>query len=554
MGFIGKALKLTGGLAAVGTVGVGVYVYQDEGCYRSAKCLGGFLPIIASYTMADWQNASLPKEEQQKARRALHRVQAEKALAIVLDLKGYYLKMAQTMVGSDALPKEYEECFKCLLDSCPSEPFNVIKDIVEAELGVPLDSVYDSFDPTPLGSASIGQVHRAELKLRGGGSHGVVVKVQYPKVEAMFNMDVQTMKIMCALVDDYGDAINDLCDDMGRMFKDEFDYTKEASMLRECSENLPPHFRTRAVIPLPIDVKHPLFAQSTFIGPKGLCTRKVLTMEEVKGTPIKAKLKALMSQFAQSQGISVAQLEARFKDDMQDPEKLKKLLSATPTSEAAVAAGIMMMQVADALKNVARWARNLVSSKKEAYQWSEYPLNGPRITKLLFDIHGHQIFHDGIFNSDPHAGNILIMDDGRLGLVDYGGACRLSMKERKAFAKLVQAIPGTDNDAIVKSFIDLGASSKKNDHKFMLFTALLCFDKGFTPEVCKRAGVPEDLGFLEIDPYLNSIDKWQKFPPSVMMLQRCSMVLLSMGSETGAGGVSASKMWEAEAGRFLATA
>ena len=38
---------------------------------------------------------------------------------------------------------------------------------------------------------------------------------------------------------DYGEAINDVMDEMASTFENEFDYTKEASMLRECSQNLP---------------------------------------------------------------------------------------------------------------------------------------------------------------------------------------------------------------------------------------------------------------------------------------------------------------------------
>merc|ERR1711976_810223 len=40
------------------------------------------------------------------------------------------------------------------------------------------------------------------------------------------------------------------------------------------------------------------------------------------------------------------------------------------------------------------------------------PLNGPKIAKLLFEVHGHEIFQNGLFNSDPHAGNVLMLPDG----------------------------------------------------------------------------------------------------------------------------------------------
>ena len=36
------------------------------------------------------------------------------------------------------------------------------------------------------------------------------------------------------------------------------------------------------------------------------------------------------------------------------------------------------------------------------------------------EVHAYEIFNNGVFNGDPHPGNILLMDDGRLGLIDYG--------------------------------------------------------------------------------------------------------------------------------------
>merc|ERR1712224_628296 len=88
---------------------------------------------------------------------------------------------------------------------------------------------------------------------------------------------------------------------------------------------------------------------------------------------------------------------------------------------------------------------------REVPKWTEnpmfVPLNGPRITRLLFDVHGHEIFQNGLFNSDPHAGNIIMMPDGRLGLIDYGAVMRLSVEQRTALARLLVAIADEDDDA-----------------------------------------------------------------------------------------------------------
>jgi predicted unusual protein kinase regulating ubiquinone biosynthesis (AarF/ABC1/UbiB family) len=39
----------------------------------------------------------------------------------------------------------------------------------------------------------------------------------------------------------------------------------------------------------------------------------------------------------------------------------------------------------------------------------------------LFKVHGHEIFCTPVFNADPHPGNIIVLPDNRLGLIDYGG-------------------------------------------------------------------------------------------------------------------------------------
>ena len=76
-------------------------------------------------------------------------------------------------------------------------PAGVAQEIIEGELGAPVDELFASFDPVPLGSASIGQVHRAVL--RGGES--VAIKVQRPEAPGRVEGDLELMRDFAALLD-----------------------------------------------------------------------------------------------------------------------------------------------------------------------------------------------------------------------------------------------------------------------------------------------------------------------------------------------------------------
>ena len=76
------------------------------------------------------------------------------------------------------------------------EPFDIIQEILESELGCSLPDVFQHFDHLPVAAASIAQVHLAEL--RDGTK--VAVKVQFPDVERFFSMDVATVSFALQLI------------------------------------------------------------------------------------------------------------------------------------------------------------------------------------------------------------------------------------------------------------------------------------------------------------------------------------------------------------------
>ncbi|MGB8859736.1 MAG: AarF/UbiB family protein [Ilumatobacteraceae bacterium] len=101
-----------------------------------------------------------------------------------------YIKLGQIISSGEGLfPPELVNEFKKCRDQVPAEPFELVRQVVEADLGARLEDIFASFERTPLAAASIAQVHAATL-LTG---EAVVVKVQRPSVAGLVRKDLRVM-------------------------------------------------------------------------------------------------------------------------------------------------------------------------------------------------------------------------------------------------------------------------------------------------------------------------------------------------------------------------
>ena len=185
-----RAARRIGGALTVGFVGGGVALNSlDEG--RTATVLAALVPATVDYQVVSWKHRNSSPEEAKDAFDDYHSRWADEPLRVIMKLRGFYVKTGQVLAGQpDVLPAAYGRSLKILQDSVPAQPFDVVREIVESELGCALEDVFSTFDETPLGAASIGQVHRATLS---DGTE-VVVKVQYPAAERFFRLDMETIK------------------------------------------------------------------------------------------------------------------------------------------------------------------------------------------------------------------------------------------------------------------------------------------------------------------------------------------------------------------------
>lgn len=104
-----------------------------------------------------------------------------------------YIKLGQILsLREDLLPIAITDELKNLLDRLPAVPFTRFTELIETDLKRPVDSIFLHIEPTPLGSASLAQTHRAMLRTR----EVVVIKVLKPGVRHMVERDTMLLRLV----------------------------------------------------------------------------------------------------------------------------------------------------------------------------------------------------------------------------------------------------------------------------------------------------------------------------------------------------------------------
>lgn len=334
--------------------------------------------------------------------------------------------------------------------------------------------------------------------------------------------------------------------------------------MRKVAENILPHYGDKVTIPLPLDADHPLVSELGIVDT--LCTRKVLTMERLAGRPIKEYTAELLEIFARMHGTTSDKLTEQMK--LKDPTKLdtkNKAVKAAMNQGEVTEGQSRMLRFAVKIRNV---AAKLVGTcagcccgdeQKPALCKTQLkePLDGPKLSRILFEVHGHEMFQNGLYNSDPHAGNVFMMPDGRLGLIDYGAVVSLDEEQRDNIARLLIAIADENDDAVPPAFHACGFKSKNNDWRLALLLAHVFFNRGPFPydmnRLAPKIGMPLDADIITLDRYTRGgkLDDIQEFPGHLVMLQRCCMVLSGICMEMGAGRLSSAGMLKPQALKWL---
>ena len=300
-----------------------------------------------------------------------HRLNAPARLRSMFEELGpTFIKLGQVLAcRPDLLPLEYAKELSRLTDSVAPFPFAEAKEIIEKDLGAPLDALFASFDPVPIAAASIAQVHGAVLP----GGRKVMVKVQRPRIEENIARDISILRGIAEIIDTHVHELQPfnvpgIVEEFSRTINKELDFFIEGSSAAQLRGN----FTGSDSIYIP-----EIYAD--------LSSKRVLVLERIEGVRI---------------------------DDYAGIERM----------------GFDRRDVA--LKGAGGFFK--------------------------------MVLQDGLFHADPHPGNIFVLPDGRLGLVDFGIMGRVTDENREHFASVLVALAGHDYDALTRQYVNLGFVSEES--------------------------------------------------------------------------------------------
>ncbi|MEP6263016.1 MAG: AarF/UbiB family protein [Gillisia sp.] len=193
---------------------------------------------------------------------------------LVEDLKKMgptYIKLGQLLsTRPDLLPDAYLKALASLQDDVPPISYEEVHKLVEEEIGTRISKAFSFFSEEPLASASIGQVHKANLR----SGKPVAVKVQRPGIRKQFLDDLDTLKELADFAVKHTKvakkyAFDEVLAELRHILLQELDYVREAQNLMTLGENLQEYKN--------IKVPQPVLDYST---------SRILTMDFVEGTKI----------------------------------------------------------------------------------------------------------------------------------------------------------------------------------------------------------------------------------------------------------------------------
>lgn len=292
-----------------------------------------------------------------------HARRASALVSTIAALGPSFVKIAQVFAGrADLLPEPYLSAISTLTDRVPPVPVAQIERVIEEAYGRPVREIFQDWDPVPLASASLGQVHRARYL-----DVDVVVKVLRPGIEQTVAADVRASSKILQVAERFFPnphvrGLHAIVGEFANRIGDEMDFRKEAAYAEDIKANFA--YNVNVAVPIVFDE---------------MTRQRVLVLEYMRGTRIDA-------------------LGPLIADGRVDPEDL---------------------------------------------------------VRKVMQLYVQMMLVDGLFHADPHPGNLLWGDNGRVVLLDFGLVVRVSKTVRLALVRTVFAAIKRDAEGVVDGFYAL---------------------------------------------------------------------------------------------------
>ncbi|MEP7010336.1 MAG: AarF/UbiB family protein [Acidobacteriota bacterium] len=386
---------------------------------------------------------------------ACHRRSSRRIKTTILEVQGLFIKVGQLVsVLSNFLPADFRADLEALQDRIPARPLAEIEARLRAELGRGSAELFADFDPVPIASASLAQVHVATYTDGPRGPIRVAVKVQHQDIETTARRDLRALGRILRLVQIILRirGLVDLAEQVRETIEEELDFGREAASLESIAANFAADGDDRARVAIP-----PVFRSRS--------SRRVLTTEFLAGEKISDR-------------------------------------------EALLAAG-----------------------------------HDPKaLAEIVLDIWCRMVFKDGLYHADPHPGNILVLADGRIGLVDFGAVARLSPAMKAGVSRLLAAVLRRNRPEIVGALEQMGfvrrdpeddVAGRAIDYLYGRLLAGLDFDsfrlEDVQADVRMKAEMMADLSKLDIS--LRDLTSVFTVPREWILLQRTLLLLTGLANE-----------------------
>jgi ubiquinone biosynthesis protein len=313
---------------------------------------------------------------------------------------GAFAKLAQILaMRFDLLPPIYYLELSKVLDRMRPLPVEKVRRVIEREFDCRVEERYPRFDPRPLGTASIAQVHAAELTT----GEQVVVKVMRPGIQSILAADMRWLRFWSWLLRTVGifsDVdVEGMARELERIITDELDFRLEAfnaEMLQ----------RTLASDRIDHCAPRPYFEH---------CGRTVVTLERLVGVRVTEIVEAV---------------------EKGDQEKLR--------------------------------------------EWAARGIDPARCGRVLYRSMLEQFYHHRVFHGDPHAGNLIALDGGTLGYVDFGNVGRLDDHAWARQEHIAQGLIRGDVHAAYHALLGTLEPLRPRDLRLFEATVKRCYESYIT--------------------------------------------------------------------------